>query len=202
MERTEKETMQGMNNPTNEFTQALEELSQGHAAKADELMPLVYDQLRALAANLMGSPNPAATLQPTALVNEAYLKLVDQSRVRWQGKSHFFAIGATLMRRILVDYARRKNAEKRGGNLHRVEVQEIPELSIQSFDDVLAVDEALEKLQTVDPLQAKIVELRFFGGLTVADVAEVVGVSKRKVEYEWAMVRAWLRRELGDEGCQ
>jgi RNA polymerase sigma factor (TIGR02999 family) len=185
---------------SSDATIALNELSNGKAARAEQLMPLVYDQLRALASNLLRQEKSGNTLQATALVNEAYLKLVDQTRVAWKGKSHFFAIGATAMRRILVDHARSKHRSKRGGGWKRVELRDTPELQLHNYEDILAVDEALQKLESIDPVQAKIVELRFFGGLTVAEVAEVLQMSKRKVEYEWEMIRAWLRRELGDEG--
>ncbi|MCR9294813.1 MAG: sigma-70 family RNA polymerase sigma factor [bacterium] len=186
-------------NTSEEVTQLLCSTVEGDVDNAEQLMPLVYDQLRALAAKMLENERPGATLQATALVNEAYLRLVDQTRVDWKGKSHFFAIGATIMRRILVDYARAKNRHKRGGGWKRVELEGTPELSAHRDQDVLAVDEALEKLSSIDPVQAKIVEMRFFGGLTVAEVAEVLKMSKRKVEYEWQMVRAWLRRELGEE---
>ena len=185
---------------SSDATTALNELSKGKAARAEQLMPLVYDQLRALAGNLLRQETSGNTLQATALVNEAYLKLVDQTRVEWKGKSHFFAIGATAMRRILVDHARSKHRDKRGGGWKRVELRDTPELQLHNYEDILAVDEALQRLELLDPVQAKMVELRFFGGLTVAEVAEVLQMSKRKVEYEWEMIRAWLRRELGDEG--
>jgi RNA polymerase sigma factor (TIGR02999 family) len=182
-----------------EVTQLLCSVVEGEERCAENLMPVVYDQLRALAGKMLESERPGATLQPTALVNEAYLRLIDQTRVDWKGRSHFFAIGATIMRRILVDYARAKNRYKRGGGWKRVELEGAAELSIGRDDDVLAVDEALEKLKSIDPVQAKIVEMRFFGGMTVAEVAEVLQVSKRKIEYEWQMIRAWLRRELEQE---
>ncbi len=189
-----------MDSPASEeVTEILRSVMDGQADKADDLMPIVYDQLRALAARMLEQERPGVTLQATALVNEAYLKLVDQTRVNWKGKSHFFAIGATIMRRILVDYARAKNRQKRGGGWKRVELEGAQELSTRRDEDVLAVDEALEKLTAIDPVQARIVEMRFFGGMTVAEVAEVLNMSKRKVEYEWQMVRAWLRRELDDE---
>lgn len=184
------------------ITKALAGVSEDNPVDAQELMPLVYDQLRALANTMLQNENPGSTLQPTALVNEAYLKLVDQSRVDWKGKSHFFAIGATIMRRILVDHARAKHRKKRGGGWQRIELQDAVGLRIGRDEDVLAVNEALEKLTDLDPVQAKIVEMRFFAGMTVAEVAEVLSLSKRKVEYEWEMIRAWLRRELGDEGQQ
>jgi RNA polymerase sigma-70 factor (ECF subfamily) len=186
--------------PSSDATEALNELSQGRASRVEQLMPLVYSQLRALAASLLKQEKSGNTLQATALVNEAYLKLVDQTQVDWKGRSHFFAIGATAMRRILVDHARGKQRIKRGGGWQRVELRDQPELLVHNQADILAVDEALQRLEKIDPEQAKIVELRFFGGLTVAEVAEVLHMSKRKVEYEWEMIRAWLRRELGEEG--
>ena len=174
----------------------LESLSEGKSSAANELMPLVFGELRSLAARLLSRERPGHTLQPTELVNEAFLRLVNQKRVTWQGRTHFFAIGAQAMRRILVDHARSKLRKKRGQRPLRVELTEKLLISSENIEDVLAVDEALEKLAELDPRQARIVELRFFGGLTVAEVAEAIGVSKRTVEAEWTMVRAWLRREL------
>ena len=142
---------------------------------------------------------PGHTLQPTALVNEAYLKLVDQTRVDWQGRTHFFAVGAKMMRRILVDHARKKKRLKRGGGIHRVSLGEEVQVSKSNDEDVLAIEEALEKLAKQDPRQAQIVELRFYGGLTVEEVAQVLHVSKRTVESEWTILKAWLRRELSGE---
>lgn len=144
----------------------------------------------------MRRERPEHTFEPTELVNEAFLRLVDVSRVDWKGRSHFFAVGAQLMRRILVDHARAKLRQKRGGRPHRVELSESLVLTPNNFEDVLALDEALEKLAKFDSRQARIVELRFFAGLTVKEVAEVLDVSKRTVEAEWTVVRAWLRREL------
>ncbi len=176
------------------------EAAPGQPPDAERLIPLVYDDLRKLAANYLRRETPGHTLQPTALVNEAFLKLVDQTRVNWQGRTHFFAVGAEIMRRILVDHARAKQRQKRGGDRQRIELHDDLRLSSQRDEDLLAVHEAIEKLAERDPRQAKIVALRFFGGLTVAEVAEVLGVSKRTVESEWTMIRAWLRRELSDEG--
>ncbi len=182
--------------PRPDVHRVLESLSEGKSSAANELMPLVFGELRSLAARLLSQERPGHTLQPTALVNEAFLRLVDQKRVSWQGRTHFFAIGAQAMRRILVDHARSKLRKKRGQRPLRVELTEKLLISSENIEDVLAVDEALEKLAELDPRQARIVELRFFGGLTVAEVAEAIGVSKRTVEAEWTMVRAWLRREL------
>lgn len=182
-----------------ELTHVLDAIEQGDNAAADRLMPLVYDDMRALAADYMKREAPGHTLQPTALVNEAFVKLVDQRRVEWMGRSHFFAVGAQIMRRILVDHARGKKRAKRGGDRKRIELTDACQVSSHPNIDLLEIDEALTKLAKRDARQAKIVELRFFGGLTVAEVSEVLGVSKRTVEAEWTMIRAWLRRELADE---
>lgn len=174
-----------------------------HAATAgrpvDDLVPLVYDELRRLAAGYLRRELPGNSLQPTALVHEAVLKLSQQSRVDWRGRTHVLAIGAKAMRRILVDHARRKRRTKHGGRLKRIELDEAAALSPQRDADLLRVDEALETLASIDERQATIVEMRFFGGMTVAEVAEALGVSKRTVESEWTMVRAWLRRELAKD---
>lgn len=183
----------------NELTQVLDAIDHGDNAAADRLIPLVYDDMRALAADYMKREAPGHTLQPTALVNEAFLKLVGQERVEWKGRSHFFAVGAEIMRRILVDHARAKKRAKRGGDRQRIELTEECQVSRRSDIDLLEIDEALGKLAERDARQAKIVELRFFGGLTVGEVAGVLGISKRSVESEWTMIRAWLRRELADE---
>lgn len=170
-----------------------------HAPPVDELVPLVYDELRKVAARYLRREAPGNTLQPTALVHEAFLKLAEQHRVDWQGRTHVLAIGAKAMRRILVDHAKRKRRIKRGGGLKRIALDEAAALSPQRDEDLLAVDEALEKLAEIDERQAAIVELRFFGGMTVEEVAETLGLSKRTVESEWTMVRAWLRRELAKD---
>jgi RNA polymerase sigma factor (TIGR02999 family) len=136
------------------------------------------------------------TLQPTALVHEAYLKLVGHTRVDWQGRAHFLAFAAQAMRQILVDHARRHRAEKRGGDRHRITLDDNLVVESSRNVDLLALEDALTKLTKLDPRQAQMIELRFFGGLSIAEVAKVMGISKRSVEREWTMVRAWLRREL------
>lgn len=183
-----------------EPTRMLIDLSKGHKKAAEELMPLVYTEFRRLARKQLAGEGDHHTLQPTALVNEVYLKLIQQDRVDWKGKTHFFAIGAQAMRRILIDHARKRNRIKRGGDRARVEFDVDLALSPSKDEDLLALEEALEKLEKLDERQARIVELRFFGGLTVAEVAEVLDVSKRTVESDWTMVRAWLRRELVEGG--
>lgn len=182
----------------NDVTVVLEQMRKGEKGAADKLLPLVYDEFRALARHYLAQERANHTLQPTALVHEAYMKLVDQTRVDWQGRSHFFAVAAQAMRRILVDHARSRQRDKRGGGRARVVLDEDVALSPQKDEDVLALDEALEKLATLDPRQAKVVELRFFGGMSVEEVAEALNVSKRTVEGDWTFARAWLSRELRD----
>lgn len=171
----------------------------GRSATPEQLMPLVYDELRRLARGYLSRERPGHTLQPTALVNEAYIKLVDQTRVDWQGRTHFFAVGARVMRNLLIDHARGRGRAKRGGAWHKVTLAEglTPftrgELDV---DQLLSLNEALERLAELDERQARIVELRFFGGLTVPEVATVLGVSTRTVEGDWTHARAWLKREL------
>ena len=177
-------------------TQLLEKFEPGDRHAGEQLFADVYSELRALAARYLHRERKNHTLQPTALVHEAYLKLVGQARVDWQGRAHFLAIAARAMRRILVDHARRRGAAKRGGNPHRIALDD--NLLIESHRDVnlLALEDALTKLTKLAPLQAQMIELRFFGGLNVAEVAKEMGMPKRSVEREWTMVRAWLRREL------
>ncbi len=170
--------------PSQEATQIVNDLANGDRQAAERLMPLVYDEFRQLAGSYLQQETKAHTLQPTALVHEAYLRLIDQTRVNWQGRTHFFAVGAQAMRRVLVDHARGKQRTKRGGGWHRIVVDDSSHVSPQRDEDLLAVDEAIEKLGTIDPRQAQIVELRFFGGLTVEEVAQVLGVSKRTDEGE------------------
>jgi RNA polymerase sigma-70 factor, ECF subfamily len=182
--------------PSPQITQLLAHLSDGDEAAAAKLMPLVYDELRSLAARHLRSERPNHTLQPTALVHEAYLKLIDQTRVDWQGRTHFFAVGAKIIRRILVDHARQHKRFKRGGGAARVTLDDAVALAPQREEQILALDEAMEKLAKLDARQAQVVEMRFFGGLSVKEVAAQLGVSTRTVEGDWTMARAWLLREL------
>ena len=182
-----------------EILRLLDSASAGDANAADQLVPLVYDELRQLAGNYLRREHPGHSWDSTELVDEAYLKLVGQTRVDWNGKSHFIAIAATMMRRLLVDHARAKMRDKRGGDRQRVYLADHVRVSQNNDEDLLAVNDAIDKLADLDPQQARIVELRFFGGLTMDEVAEVLGLSKRTVEREWTMIRAWLRRELGEE---
>ncbi|TWT35658.1 RNA polymerase sigma factor [Posidoniimonas corsicana] len=184
-----------------QITAVLQAISRGDHKEIDRLAPMVYDELRELALRYMSRQPAGHTLRSTALVNEAYLKLCSDRDVDWRGRSHFFAAGAQAMRRILVDHARSKGRQKRGSGLQRVEFEEGLLGEDEPHEDVLALNEALTKLQTLDERQSQIVELRFFGGLTVAEVAEALGLSKRTVELEWKMARAWLRRELSGGGA-
>jgi RNA polymerase sigma-70 factor (ECF subfamily) len=166
------------------------------ATDVARLMPLVYDQLRAIAHKYFQDERPGHTLQPTAVVHEAYLRLVDESRVEWQGRTHFRAICAKVMRRVLIDYARaRKRARRGGGQQTMVLDSAVAPLDIDGLDAV-DLNDALEQLESLDSRQARIVELRFFGGLSVEEVATTLGVSKRTVEGDWTHAKAWLRNEL------
>jgi RNA polymerase sigma-70 factor (ECF subfamily) len=183
----------------NQASEILTAIVAGDDADSHRLLELVYDDLRRLAGRYLKQERVGHTLQATALVNEAYLKLIDQTEADWRGRSHFFAVGAQAMRRVLVNHAKSKKRLKRGGQGRRIPLDEPLAISAERDEDVLALDEALEKLAALDPRQAKLVELRFFGGLNVEETAEVLGISKRTVEREWAACRAWLRRELTDQ---
>ncbi|MFN2513443.1 MAG: sigma-70 family RNA polymerase sigma factor [Pyrinomonadaceae bacterium] len=179
-----------------EVTQLLIDWSGGDQSAFDKLVPLVYEELRQLAHRYMGREHVGHTLQTTALVNEAYLRLVDQNRMRWQNRAHFFAIAAQMMRRILVDYARKRRYAKRGGELFKVSLAEAAGLSQERAADVEALDEALKSLSEIDQQQSRVVELRFFGGLTIEETAEVLGLSHHMVKREWATAKAWLYQEM------
>jgi RNA polymerase sigma factor (TIGR02999 family) len=178
-------------------TQLLVDWSKGDQAALERLMPLVYSELRRLATNYLRKERQGHTLQPTALVNEAYLKLVDQRNAKWQNRAQFFGISAQLMRRILVDHARQHQAAKRGGvDQQRLSITNAEGLMKQSEVDLLALNEALDELAKMDPQQGRIVELKFFGGLSIEETAEVLGIGHATVERDWKMARAWLRRQL------
>lgn len=178
-------------------TQVLQQVSGGDRAALDRLLPLIYEELRAIARRALRQERPDHTLTPTALVHEAFLKLVHLDRVDWKGRAHFFGACATEMRRILVSYARMRHADKRGGAAARmVTLDDIIVAAHTRPGDVLALDEALERLAALDPRQARIVEHRFFAGMSVDDTAEALGISSATVKREWALARAWLNREL------
>jgi len=178
-------------------SQLLVKWGEGDQAALDKLMPLVYSELRRLAGNYLRRERQNHTLQPTALVNEAYLKLIDQKSARWQNRAHFYGVAAQLMRRILVDHARQHQAAKRGGpSQERLSITSVGQLGEKPDLDLLALHEALEELKTFDPQQERIVELRYFGGLSIEETAEVMGIGHATVERDWKMARAWLRRKL------
>jgi RNA polymerase sigma factor (TIGR02999 family) len=183
--------------PVTEITYILSAIEQGDPRAAGQLLPLVYDELRKLAAQKLAQEAPGQTLEATALVHEAYLRLIDDEPARpWNSRGHFFAAAAEAMRRILIDNIRRKQALRHGGGWHRHELLEA-ELAIDSTgDDVLAVDEALSKLAAQEPEIARLVQLRFFAGLTLDEAAACLGISSRTAYRHWAYARAWLRREL------
>ncbi len=182
-----------------DLTQVLQAVSAGDEQAADALMPMVYDDLRRRAASLLRGESPSHTLEATALVNEAYLKLCDQDRTDWQSRTHFFSIGSQAMRRILVDHARAKGRDKRGGGMPRVEWNDEVTSQLPQSTGVLAVHEAIEKLEAMDPRLARVTEMRFFGGMTMPEIAASLGVSLSTVESDWAMSKAWLRRELSED---
>jgi RNA polymerase sigma factor (TIGR02999 family) len=180
-----------------DVTQLLAAMGSGDPAAANELFPLVYRELRALAGSLFRQQRSDHTLQPTALVHDAYLRLVDQTNPQFSGRAHFFAVAAKAMRQILTDHARRKAALKRGGAHQQISLDRAVAESPQSAIDILALDEALTRLTALDDRKCRVVELRFFGGLTNEAVAEVLGVSRATVVEDWTVARAWLRSQLG-----
>jgi RNA polymerase sigma-70 factor, ECF subfamily len=175
-----------------ELTQLLIDWSTGSKDALDKLMPLVYDELRSLARRYLSHESSGHTLQTTALVNEAYLRLIDQSRVQWQNRAHFFAIAAQMMRRILVDHARKQHYAKRGGGAVKLSLDDVALLSNEKAAELVALDEALEKFSELDARRSRVVELRFFGGLNNEEVAAVLGVSANTVMRDWNLARAWL----------
>ncbi len=186
--------------PPGAVTELLLAWSGGDTGALERLMPLVEAELHRLARAYMGRERREHTLQATALVNEAFLRLTDAQRVRWQDRAHFLGIAARLMRRVLVDHARSRAYRKRGGGAHRVTLHEALVVSPDPACDVLALDRALEALAAVDLRKSKIIELRFFGGLSVEETAEVLGVSPDTVKRDWRLAKLWLRRELEGEG--
>lgn len=178
-------------------TQILKAISEGDRSGVPQLITILYDDLRSMAARFLNRESSGHTFQPTDLVNESFLKLVDQKRITWQGRTHFMAVSAQAMRRILVDHARTKHRKKRGGrNRVRLELRDDHVVSLQQPEDILAVDEALNKLVALDPVHAQILEFRYFGGMGMKEISEALGVSSRTVERHWAMIRAWVLKEL------
>lgn len=180
-------------------TQLLRAFGRGEPEAAEKLLPLVYAELRSLAAGYFRQERPDHTLEPTALVHEAFMRLVDQTDVAWKDRTHFFAVAATAMRHILTDHARKRNAAKRGGNWERITLADAVTPPVESSIDVVALDNALTRLAALDTRKHRIVELRFFGGLTVDEVARVLEVSRTTVESDWRGAKAWLSLELSKE---
>ena len=178
------------------ISRLLENVRKGDADAAYTLMPLLYNELHRLAMHYMRSERPGHTLQATALVNEAYLKLVDQKEANWENRAHFIAVAAQVMRNVLIDHARSRQRIKRGGMQQKVPIEDVVLISEEQTDDLIALDSALERLAKIDARQSRIVELRYFGGLTVEQTAEVLGISPKTVKRDWAVARAWLHREL------
>jgi RNA polymerase sigma factor (TIGR02999 family) len=182
--------------PSPDVTRLLARWTDGDEAALEELVPIVHEELRRLARRQMAGERPDHTLQPTALVNEAYLRLVNLKQMHWQNRAHFFAMGARLMRRILVDFARSRGYQKRGGDARRVSFSQALEVANGEETDVLAVNDALEALADVDERKSRVVELRFFGGLSVEETAEVLSVSRETVKRDWQVAKLWLLRHL------
>jgi len=188
--------MESQETPTGKVTRLLLELSGGNREVVDELMPLIYRELKRIAGGQLRGERPGHTLQATALVHEAYLKLVDQRDVTWRNRAHFFGVAARVMRRILLDYAKARGRDKRGGGAEKISLDESLVVAEDRCSELVRIDAALDRLEVFDERQAKVVEMRFFGGLSVEETAEALGVSEPTVKREWAMAKAWLYREL------
>ena len=188
--------MRDLSSQPHEITQLLAEWSEGNQAALDKLYPLVYNELRRLAHGYLRRERKGHTLQTTALINEAYLRLVDQKQVHWANRSHFFAISAQIMRRILIDHARRYDYAKRGGGAQRISLDEAAVVAKERARELLMLDEALNGLAKIDPRRGQVVELRYFGGLNNEEIAGVLKISENTVTRDWNMARAWLYQEL------
>ena len=182
--------------PSHDVTRLLARWKDGDEAAFQQLVPIVHEELRRLARRQMAGERPGHTLQPTALVNEAYLRLVNLKQMQWQDRAHFFAMGARLMRRILVDFARSRGYQKRGGGAKQVSLDQALEVADGQPTDVVALNDALEALAAVDERKSRVVELRFFGGLSVEETAEVLNVSRETVKRDWTFAKMWLLRHL------
>jgi RNA polymerase sigma factor (TIGR02999 family) len=188
-----------MTQPPHEVTQLLVAWSDGDRAALDQLTPLVYEELHRLAHKHMSRERQGHTLQTSALVNEAYVRLIDQRNVRWQNRAQFFSIASRLMRRILVDHARSHHYAKRGGDIRRVSLEEAMVVAQEQAAELVALDDALNSLAAIDPRKCQVVELRFFGGMSVEESAEVLGVSAVTVMRDWSTAKAWLQRAMETE---
>jgi len=184
---------------THEVTQLLKAWTGGDQGALEKLTPLVYQQLHRVAQRYMAGQRPGHTLQTTALVNEVYLRLVDCAQVNWQDRAHFFAVSAQLMRRILIDFARSRGYQKRGGGVPHVSLEEAPCVSNEPDANLVVLDDALKTLSEMDARKSKVVELRFFGGLSIEETAEVLGVSVETVGRDWKLAKMWLLQELSEQ---
>lgn len=191
---------QPMDQSAANVTQLLRAAASGQRRDVDALMSAIYDDLRRLAFGQLRGERCEHTLQPTALVHEAYLKLIDQRSTEWKDRGHFFSVASRVIRRILVDHARERRAQKRGGDIARRAIETADIAASENGTDLIALDEALNELQVIDPLQAKIVEMRYFGGLTIEEIAETLDLGKRSVDRHWQAARAWLCFRLNDLG--
>ena len=185
-----------MESSPTDVTLMLKRLSAGDQEAVNKLMPVLYDELRRLAAYYLRKERSDHTLQATALVHEAYVRLVDQREVEWKNRNHFFGVAAQLMRRVLLDHARKHQAVKRGGPLPKVKLDDAVAMCEENAAELVALDGLLTRLSTIDPQQTRVVELRFFGGMSVEETAEVMNISPATVKREWAMAKAWFAREL------
>ncbi len=185
-----------------DVTRLLSEWQAGDQSALDRLMPVVYSELRRIAARYLHSERTGHTLQTTALVHEAYLRLVDETRIQFQGRAHFFGVAATIIRNILVDHARTQKAAKRGGGVQKLSLEEAFAVPVDNKTDVLAVDDALHTLSKIDAQQGRIVELRFFAGLTIEETAEVLQISTSTVKRDWILAKTWIYRELSQAGAE
>jgi RNA polymerase sigma factor (TIGR02999 family) len=185
-----------------DVTRLLSEWQAGDQSALDRLMPVVYSELRRIAARYLHSERTGHTLQTTALVHEAYLRLVDETRIQFQGRAHFFGVAATIIRNILVDHARTQKAAKRGGGVQKLSLEEAFAVPMDNKTDVLAVDDALHTLSKIDAQQGRIVELRFFAGLTIEETAEVLQISTSTVKRDWILAKTWIYRELSQAGAE
>lgn len=191
-----------MSDERKDITELLLDWRKGDSLALEQLIPLVHGELRRMARNYMRRQSPGHTLQTTALLNEAYLRLVDSNRVNWQDRNHFYAVSAQLMRRVLVDSARRRNSLKRGGDQVMVTLDDHADVAVERQDDLLALDEAMNRLAELNRRQSQIVEMRYFGGLNEEEIAQILGVSSRTVRRDWNLARAWLFRELKGKDLQ
>ncbi|MCG3163292.1 MAG: hypothetical protein JMDDDDMK_04681 [Acidobacteria bacterium] len=182
--------------PPNEITRQLIAWSHGDAEALEQLIPTVYQELRRMAGRYLRQENPGHTLQPTALVHEAWLRLIDQTRVNWQNRAQFFGVAAQMMRRILVDHAKTKHREKRGGGASKLSLDDVINLSQERAADLIALDDALDALARIDERKSRVVELRYFGGFSVEETAQILEVSPDTVMRDWKMAKAWLYQEL------